>query len=403
MRATRNPAIPFILVVLFLDTLGVGVIIPVLPRLLAEFVPGNLGLAARYYGIFAASCAAMQFLCAPILGGLSDRFGRRPIILISLLGAGLDYVLLAVAPNLMWLFVGRVLAGVAGASFSAATAYIADVTPAEKRAQAFGLVGAAFGLGFIVGPALGGLLGGIHLRAPFVVSAALNLLNLLYGIFVLPESLRPENRRSFSFRRANPLSALANLGRSRMLIGLTGTLVCSFLAQQILYSTWALFTQARLGWTPVDVGLSLATVGISAAVIQGGLLKAIVQRIGERRAILVGMMFSAAGFIAFALASRGWMMYALIFPFALGGIAAPSTQALLSREVGSSEQGELQGTLSSLNSVAAILGALVGTALFARFSPETAVPHLPGASLLASAALNVLGFLLAARLFSKRT
>jgi DHA1 family tetracycline resistance protein-like MFS transporter len=398
----RRASVPFILVVLVLDTLGIGVIIPVLPRLLAGFVRDDLAVASKYYGAFVAVYALMQFVFAPIIGGLSDKVGRRPVILVSLLGAALDYVLLAFAPSLAWLFVGRVVAGVTGASFAAATAYIADVTPPERRAQSYGLVGAAFGLGFVIGPALGGLLGGVHLRAPFLVAAALNLLNLAYGFFVLPESLSREHRRPFSFHRASPLGALRNLARSPVLLGLTATLVCAFLAQQILQAVWALYTQARFGWRPFDIGLSLALVGASAAAVQGGLVRYTTPRLGEERSLLVGLSFSIAGFIAFGLADRGWLMYAILVPSALGGIAGPATQALLSRQVAPSEQGELQGSLGSLSSLTAIAGPVLGTLLFARFAPETATPHIPGAPFFAAAILNGIGLLLAARLFASK-
>lgn len=395
----RRASVAFILIVLVLDTLGIGVILPVLPRLIERFTHDDLATASHKYGIFIAVYAATQFVCAPIVGGLSDRFGRRTVILTSLVGAALDYLLLAFAPSLGWLFVGRVLAGMTGASFSAATAYIADVTPPEKRAASFGLVGAAFGLGFILGPGVGGLLGGVSLRAPFLLAAGLNFVNFMYGWFVLPESLAKENRRPFSWRRANPLGAMKNLARSPVVLGLTATIVCGYLAQAILQCTWALYTEARFGWSPVGVGMSLVCVGVAVALVQGGLVRRVVPRLGERRAVLVGLVFSVSGYVAFALANRGWMLYALVFPFALGGLVEPATKALLTREVGPREQGELQGSLGSLLSMTSIVGPLLGTALLARFAPPTAVPRIPGAPFLAAAALNALGFVLAARLF----
>jgi DHA1 family tetracycline resistance protein-like MFS transporter len=373
----------------------------VLPRLIGSFLHDDLGQASTYYGAFIAAYAAMQFFFAPILGGLSDRFGRRPVILTSLAGAAIDYLLLAFAPSLWWLAVGRVFAGITGASFSAATAYIADVTPKEKRAQSFGLMGAAFGLGFILGPALGGALGGISLRLPFLVAAGLNLVNFVYGSFVLPESLAVEHRRPFTLRRANPLSSLRNLGRHPVLAGLTATLVCSYMAQQMLQAIWALHTQERFGWGPFQVGASLAVVGISAAVVQGGLIRLILPRLGERRALLFGLSVNIAGYLALALATRGWMMYAICVPFALGGLAGPATQAILSREVGPSEQGELQGSLTSLQSLTAILGPILATGLFARFAPPTAAPRIQGATFFVAAGFNLFGMLLALRLFAK--
>jgi DHA1 family tetracycline resistance protein-like MFS transporter len=399
--SSRTAGVAFIVIVLLLDTLGIGLIIPVLPSFLASFVHGDLADASRFYGVLVSIYAGMQFVFAPVLGALSDRFGRRGVIFASLLGAGINYVLTAFAPSLPWLFAGRVVAGITGASFSAATAYIADVTPPAKRAQGFGVIGAALGVGFIVGPAVGGLLARFDMRAPFLCAAALNLLNLAYGVFVLPESLRREDRRPFSFARANPFGAFAAFARGPVMLGLTGTIMCGYLAQWILQATWALYTQQRFGWTPFDVGLSLTVVGVSSAIVQGGLVRAILPKLGERRALLVGMTLSIVGFMSFALATHAWILYATIFPFALGGIAGPAIQAMLSREVLASEQGELQGSLVSLQSVAAILGPLMGTRLFSRFAPESAVPHVPGAAFFAAAALNVVGLLLAARLFAR--
>ncbi len=401
MARTRNATVAFILVVIVLDTLGIGVVIPVLPRLIQTFVVGDVAEASRYFGVFVSAYATMQFLFAPVVGALSDRLGRRPVILVSILGAALDYLLLAFAPSLSWLFVGRVVAGITGASFSAATAYIADITPAEKRAQSFGLVGAAFGVGFILGPAVGGLLATVHLRAPFLLAAGLNMLNLAYGFFVLPESLAPEHRRPFDLARANPLGALRRIGRSPILLGFTGTLLCAYLAQQILQSVWALYTQAEFDWRPLQIGISLAVVGVMTGVVQGGLVRVSMRRLGERKSVLAGLLFNAMGFTAFGLATEGWMMYALIVPFSLGGIAGPAIQALLTRQVGPTEQGELQGSLSSLQSVTAIVGPILATGLFSRFAPAGAVPHVPGAPFFAAATLVVLGMVLAWRLFAR--
>jgi DHA1 family tetracycline resistance protein-like MFS transporter len=375
------------------------VVIPVLPKLVGSFYHGDLGSASRTFGAFVALYSAMQFLFAPVLGGLSDRYGRRPVLLGSLFGAAVNYLLTALAPGLGFLVLGRIIAGITGASFSAAGAYIADVTPPEKRAQSFGLMGAAFGVGFILGPALGGALGGISLRLPFYFSAALNFLNFLYGWFVLPESHALEHRRAFSFARANPFASLRSLGRHRIVLGLTGTIVCGYLAQMILQSVWALFNEGRFGWTPADIGFSLAMVGLCSALVQGGLIRAIIPRLGERRALLVGLLLNIGGFVGFAFAARGWMIYAIIVPFSLGGISGPAVQALISREIGPDEQGELQGALASLNSLTSIAGALIGTRLFERFGPAGAVPHFPGAPFLAAAIFNALGLLLAARLF----
>jgi DHA1 family tetracycline resistance protein-like MFS transporter len=390
-----------VLVTVLLDTLGVGLLIPVAPRLVASFLGDDLSAASHYFGILVSLYAAMQFLFAPVLGGLSDRFGRRPVILMSLLGAAVSYLASALAPHLWWLYVGRVVAGITGASFSAATAYVADVTPAEKRAQGFGLVGAVFGLGFILGPALGGALGDLGLRLPYFVGAGLNFVNFLYGLFVLPESLKPENRRPFSLARANPLGSLKGLARHPVVLGLTGTMMCSFLAQWILQSIWALHTQERFHWSLRQVGISLMVVGFATALVQGLLVRVAIPRLGERRALVVGLVMTIVGHTSLGLANHGWMIYAFIFPLSLGGLAGPAVQAIISRATGASEQGELQGSLNSLAGIAAIVGPIIGTNLLARFAPETAVPHIPGAAFFASAAIMAIGLLLALRLFAR--
>jgi DHA1 family tetracycline resistance protein-like MFS transporter len=395
------PGVPFIMVSLFLATLGIGLVLPVMPKLIASFLGDDLIRASDYYGLFIAVYATMQFIFAPLLGGLSDRLGRRPVLLTSQLGAGLDYLLLACAPNLGWFFVGRVISGITGASFSTATAYIADVTPPEKRAQSFGLVGAAFGFGFIVGPAVGGVLSKISLQAPFFAASALYGVNFLYGLFFVPESLALEDRRPLAFARANPLGSLKNLGRHPIVLGLAVMLTFSFLAQQILQSVWALYTEARYGWTVLDVGLSLGVVGLASAIIQGGLLRVIMPRLGEQRTLLFGTVMSALGFAAFGLSTEGWMLYAFTFPFALRGLAQPSAQSLMTKHVGKNEQGELQGSLASLLSITAIIGPLVGTRLFARFGDHRRTPYIPGMPYFAAAALDLIGLVLALRLFAR--
>jgi DHA1 family tetracycline resistance protein-like MFS transporter len=395
MTRSSKAGTAFILVTLLLDTLGVGLIIPIGPKLVASFLNDDLAAASRWFGLIFALYSAMQFLFAPVVGGLSDRFGRRAVILPSLLGATASYLFSGLAPALWWLFVGRTIAGITGASFSAATAYIADVTPPEKRAQSFGLVGAAFGLGFIVGPAIGGALGNVSLRLPYFVAAGLNLTNFVYGLFVLPESLRPELRRPFSLARANPFGALRNLGRNPIVLGLTGTMTCTSLAQMIVQSGWALTNQARFGWSTGDVGLSLGVMGVSTALVQGLLIRRIMPWLGERRVLVYAIAINAAGMIGFGLGDRGWMMYAILVPFALGGLATPAVQSILTRAVGATEQGELQGSITSLASVTAIIGPLVGTSLIARFGPADAHPHVPGAAFFAAALFNLVGLVLA--------
>ena len=397
----REPALGFIFVTLFLDILGLGLIIPVLPKLIESFTGNNIQEASTTYGILGSIYALMQFAFAPVLGSLSDQYGRRPVILISLLGSGLDYLLLAVAPNLAWLFVGRIIAGITAANITSVTAYIADVSPPEKRAQNFGLVGMAFGLGFIVGPAIGGILGNVGLRVPFLVVAGITLLNVLYGFFVLPESLKPENRRKFDWARANPIGSLAALARYPIVLGLAATLVLTFIAQNVLQSVWVLYTGYRFNWQPGDVGWSLAVVGLSAAIVQGGLIGRIVPKLGERRSVLVGLTITAISFTLYGLATQGWMMYVIPFLGAFGAIAGPSIQSIISNQIEANEQGSVQGALSSLGALTGIVGPLVATGVFSYFISDAAPVKLPGASFLLGAALTVVGVLLAARTFSR--
>jgi len=390
-----------VLVTVLLDTLGLGLLIPVGPRLVASFLGDDLERSSHWFGILVSLYAVMQFLAAPILGGLSDRFGRRPVILLSLAGAASSYLMSGFAPALWWLFVGRFVAGFTGASFSAANAYVADVTPPDKRAQSFGLVGAVFGLGFILGPALGGALGHVGLRLPYFVGAGLNFVNLLYGFFVLPESLAKENRRPFSFARANPLGAFVAIGKHPVVLGLAGTMMCAYLAQWILQSVWALYTQARYGWTLRDVGISLMVVGLCTAVVQGFLVRAVVPKLGERRAVVVGLLMTITGHTLMGLATQGWMIYAFTVPLSLGGLAGPAVQAIISSKTAASEQGEIQGSLNSLAGIAAIVAPLIGTSLLARFAAEGSHPYVPGAPFFAAACVMAVGLVLVLRLFAR--
>src|SRR5262245_7406723 len=317
--------------------------------------------------MLASLYATMQFLFAPLIGGLSDRFGRRPVILASLLGSGLDYFVLAFAPNLGWFFIGRIISGITGANLAAATAYIAGVVPPEKPAPNFGLIGAAFGLGFILGPALGGLLGDVGLRVPFVVAGGLTLLNWLYGLVVLPESLAPSNRRAFSWTRSNPIGALLALRRYPMVFGLAGTYFLIHLAHQVLPATWVLYTSYRYHWTVGQTGASLAVVGLMAAIVQGGLTRVVVQRIGEEKAAVLGMAIAALAYAGYGLASAGWMIYGILVFGSLGGITGPAVQGLISRSVGANEQGGVQGSLTSLMSITGIIGPPIATRLFSHF------------------------------------
>ncbi len=402
-RAPSHAGIVFILITVLLDTLGVGLIIPVAPRLVAKLLghPADVGAAAPYVGALFATYSAMQLVCAPILGGLSDRFGRRAVLLPSLAGAAASYLFSALAPVLWWLFAGRVFAGMTGASYSAARAYIADVTPPEKRAQSFGLVGAAFGLGFVLGPGLGGVLGKGDPSRPYLVAAGLNFLNFLYGLFVLPESLPRASRRPFTLERANPFALFRNLGRHSIVLGLTGTMAFGYLAQMIFQSVWSVSFPVRFDWDTNDVGFSLVVVGVAAALVQGGLIRVLVPRFSEKRILAFALATNVASLVAFGLARQAWLVYVIIFPFALGGLIGPSIQALLTSEVGPTEQGELQGSLASLSSVAAIIGPAFGTQLVFWFERPDAPRRLVGAPFFAAACCNLIGLVLALRLFAR--
>ncbi|MEY4529728.1 MAG: hypothetical protein RLZZ156_449 [Deinococcota bacterium] len=395
----RTPAIGFIFFTLFLDILGIGLIIPVLPKLIEEFTGNNTSNAAFYTGILTAVYALMQFIFAPILGSLSDQYGRRPVLLLSLFGLGVDYLLLAFAPNLIWFFIGRVIAGMTSASISTATAYIADVSPPEKRAQNFGLIGAAFGLGFIAGPALGGILGDVGLRVPFFMAAGLTLVNWLYGFFILPESLGLENRRDFSWSRANPIGSLLALRKYPVVITLTASIVLSYLAQNALQTTWVLYTDYKFNWKPTDVGISLAVVGLTAAIVQGGLIRVLLPYLGEKKAILIGQISAVMSFTLYGLANQGWMMYAIIAIGAIGGIAGPALQGVISRGVPDNEQGSLQGSLASLASLTGVIGPLLANTAFGYFISDTAPIKIPGIAFFMAAGFSVLSLVLILRAF----
>lgn len=397
MHEHRRPAaIKFVFLTLLLDVLGFGLLIPVAPRLVERLQGGGDAAGASTYGLLIATYAVMQFIFAPILGALSDRFGRRPVILISLLGSGLDYFAQAVAPSVALLFITRALNGVSGANITACNAYIADVTPPEKRAGAYGLVGAAFGLGFIIGPLLGGVLGQYDIRLPFYVAGGLTLLNWLYGYFVLPESLPADRRRAFSLKRANPLGTFAHLSRYPLVLSLAGALFLFNLAMFGLHATWVLYTKHRYEWSETQTGASLALVGLGAAIVQGGLARKLIPRLGEPRSLLIGLSIGVLSYMGYALATEGWMIYAMIAVASLGGIAGPAGQAIITKSVLPTEQGEVQGALTSLQGVAQIVGPLVGSQLFAYFISERAPVYLPGAPYFASALLAAMGLGVAA-------
>lgn len=386
----RKAALIFILITVALDILALGMIIPVLPHLFEQFLGNDTALAARYYGYAGMLWAAMQFLCSPILGTLSDRYGRRPVVLLSNLGLGLDYIFMALAPTLSWLFVGRAISGITAASITTAGAYIADVTPAEKRAGAFGMIGAAFGIGFVIGPALGGLLGDIDPRLPFWVAAGMSLANFGYGWFVLPESLPPEKRTPrFVWKTANPLGALLWLKNHDRLLPLASVHFLSSLAHYVLPSTFVLYTAYRYHWGPKEVGIALGLVGIASAIVQAGLTRRLVPKLGERRALAIGLGFGVAGFVVYGLAPNGWWMLAGIPVMAFWGLAGPAGQSLMTSHLEPHEQGRLQGGLSSLMGVAGLIGPGLFTQTFAAFIGPQRAWQLPGAPMLMAALLLV--------------
>lgn len=378
MAEKRTAALSFIFVTILLDVIGIGIIIPVIPKLISELTGAGLSDASKYGGWLVFSFAIMQFTFSPIIGSLSDRFGRRPILLFSLLGLGLDYLLQAFAPTIAWLFLGRILAGITGASFTTATAYISDISTPEKKAQNFGLVGAAFGIGFIIGPVMGGIFAQWGSRIPFFVAAVLSFVNLLYGYFVLPESLSKENRRNFDWKRANPISSVLLFKKYPVISGLVSSLFLLFLAGHAVQSNWSYYTMFKFNWTETLVGYSLGFVGVLVAIVQGGLIRIIIPKFGQTKALYAGLALNCLGLALFSIAFEGWMMYAILIPYALGGIAGPAIQGIISNQVPSNEQGQLQGALTSLMSLTSIIGPLLMNNLFAYFSKESSIFYFPG-------------------------
>jgi DHA1 family tetracycline resistance protein-like MFS transporter len=374
-----------VLATVAIDALGFGIVVPVVPTLVMQFSGQSASGASLWQGALLAAFSLMQFLCAPLLGALSDRFGRRPVLLVSLGGMCLNYLMLAWAPTLGWLFLGRLIAGATAASYSAATAYIADVTPPAKRAQRFGLIGAMFGLGFVGGPALGGLLGGYGLRLPFLAAALLAGANVLYALLVLPESLPPALRRPVQWRRANPVGSLRVIATDPAYARLAVAWCCAWFALGALQSSFVLENDMRLGWGPQQNGLALAMVGVGSAVVQGLLVRRLVPRIGERRAALSGYALSALAYFAFAFADQVWLLAAGIVLQALGSISGPAIQALLSAHAGPDQQGQVQGALASMQGLTAIVAPLVSGWAFSTFAAAGAPVHLPGAPFLLAA------------------
>ncbi len=395
MATDRKAAIGFIFITLLIDVMGWGLIIPVMPNLISQLKGIPVNEASAYGAWLLFVYAFIQFLFAPVIGNLSDRFGRRPVLLFSLLGFGIDYLFLALAPSYGWLFVGRTIAGITGASFTTASAYIADISTPETRAKNFGLIGAAFGLGFVIGPALGGLLAGWGIRAPFYAAAALCLLNCLYGFFVLPESLNKEHRREFHWKRANPFGSLKLLRRTPTIGGLALCFFLIYLAAQSVQGNWNYFTIYRFNWTEKMVGISLAVVGLLVGGVQAGLTRVITPRLGDEKSIYLGLLLYTLGLILFAFATEGWMMFLFLLPYCLGGIAGPSLQSTLAGHVPPNEQGELQGALTSLMSITTIIGPLLMNYLFFFFTKDNAPVHFPGVSFLLGAVFMIMAVVIA--------
>jgi len=398
---SRAPAIGFIFTTMVLAIVGMGLLIPVLPKLVVEMRGGDFADGSHAYGWLVSIYALMQFVGSPILGSLSDRFGRRRIILIATAGSAIDYVIMALAPTLAWLFVARTIAGFTAGIMATANAYIVDVTPPERRAGAFGLLGAAFGIGFIIGPALGGFLGGIDLRLPFWVAAGCSAANWLFGYFVLPESLAPENRRAFSWKRANPIGSLVALKRFPSVFGLAESFFILNCAQMMLFSTWALYTGYRYGWTPQWIGLSLMASGVLSGVVQAVLVRRIVPALGDARAVIVGLGLSGAAQVCYGLATQGWMIFAIMTFGSLAGIAAPALQSYITKHVPPNEQGAVQGVFSGLASLAGIPAPFVATWSFGWGIDPANTFHLPGIAFFIGALLVIVALALAVRTFRR--
>lgn len=383
----KKAGLGFVFVTILIDVIGIGIIIPVIPDLIKELTGEGLSEAAQYNGWLTFAYAFMQFLFSPVLGALSDKYGRRPILLLSLLGLGFDYIFSAFAPTIGWLFIGRILAGISGASFTTATAYIADVSTPQKRAENFGLVGVAFGVGFIIGPVIGGIAGNWGPRVPFMVAAGFTLLNVLFGYFFVSESLPKEDRRAFEWKRANPIGSLLHLKKYPIVAGLVWSMTLLYLASHAVQSNWAFFTEYKFQWSNEMVGYSLGFAGLVVAIVQGGLIRWIIPKTGQKWAVYIGLTLEAVSMLLFAFADQGWMMFAIVMLYALGGIAGPAIQAITSAQVPATEQGELQGALTSLMSVTTIIGPLVMNNLFSYFTGKDAPIELPGIPFLAGAVM----------------
>lgn len=391
----KSAAIGFIFITMLIDITGWGIIIPVIPKLIAELIQGDISEAAKYGGWLGFAFAFTQFLFAPLVGNLSDKYGRRPIILISLFAFALDYLLLAFSPTITWLFVGRIIAGLSGASITTASAYIADISTPENRAKNFGMIGAAFGLGFIIGPVLGGLLGQYGSRVPFYAAAILCMCNFLYGYFILPESLSKANRREFDWKRANPIGAIKRLKKYPQLIGLVFAIFLLYVGSHAVHSNWSFYTMYQFKWDERMVGISLGMVGLLVGIVQGGLIRWTSPRLGNEKSIYIGLALYTIGMLLFAFATESWMMFVFLIPYCLGGIAGPALQAVVSGNVPANEQGEIQGTLASLMSASAIIGPPMMTNTFYFFTHKEAPFQFAGAPFILGGFLMLLSTIIA--------
>ena len=387
----KKAALGFIFVTILIDIIGIGLIIPIVPELIIELTGNTTSEAAFVGGLLTATYAVMQFIFAPILGGLSDKLGRRPVLLIALLGLGLDYLVIVFAPTLAWLFVARMISGICGSSMTVANAYIADISSSEDRAKNFGMIGAAFGLGFIVGPAIGGFLGEIGTRVPFLVAAILSLLNWLYGYFVIPESLSKEDRRPFEWKRANPLGTLGNIFKYKVLIGLVLCLFLVYIAAFSVQGNWSFYTTEKFNWTPRDIGFSLTYVGFAVALVQGLLLGPIVKKIGEVKAVYAGLFFNLVGLFSLAVISDAWMVYVIIIPYAFSGLTGPAMQSIMTAQIPKNAQGELQGGLTNVLMITAIIGPPLMAGIFTYYTSPENDTYFPGAPFILACLLALVG------------
>lgn len=401
MSKKGKSALFFIFLTVVIDTVGLGIIIPVMPALIRELIHGDLSMASQYGGWLTFCYAFTQFIFASVLGNLSDRYGRRPVLLFSLFGFSINYLLMGFAPSITWLFIGRLVAGITGASHTVAAAYIADISTPEKKAQNFGLLGAAFGLGFIIGPVLGGLLGQYGPKIPFFAAAALSLCNLIYGYFVVPESLKPEFRRPFLWRNANPIGAFRHMKRYPQIYALISCIFLINIAAHAVQSTWSYYTMEKFGWDEKMVGLSLGFIGVLLTIVQAGLLRIIIPKLGLPKAILLGLLLYSLSLPLMGLAPTTQFLFASSFIYVFAGIAGPAVQSMISNLTPSTEQGQIQGGIASLISLTAIIGPLLMSSLFSFFTKKGTALYFPGIPFIAGGILAFTAFIIALIYFKR--